>query len=483
MKTVTRTTPSMMTNHPSLEIGSQLGEERGADLEDHEREPDRDREREEERPAPDLRRLLVPLRLLLRRVVRGDAERAETDRERLPERDTPRTTGSRRTRWRAISGSIDFVTCAISPSGLRTATAQLRGPRIITPSRTAWPPMAWLIWSGARRARRAPAFSSRRWKRSTRPPVSTASASPCRTGGTRRTPRRGAPTCVERVWNVFPHEQCTVERTYSGWMSAFMAGQDSRGRLAGDVAARDDNDGRARADLAGEPAPRRRPRRQARTRASPARRGTGTPPRSPPRSPVTSSMSRQISSGMLARERRVQAVGDRARLDRNRTPVPRLPRGAPATSRARRRRCAPGRRAAAVMPGDQPAPSDRDDDGVGVGRVLLDLEPDRPRAGDHERVVERVDERPSRLCRRTASRSKASAGARRLQIDVRAVAARRVRASAPTRPSTSRRARPPPPRRPRTPRPGRGCRRRSRSRRGGAPRRSAARSGSARRGP
>src|SRR5919199_6494386 len=28
----------------------------------------------------------------------------------------------------------------MSPSGFRTATAQLDGPRIITPSRTAWPP-------------------------------------------------------------------------------------------------------------------------------------------------------------------------------------------------------------------------------------------------------------------------------------------------------------------------------------------------------
>src|SRR5215211_4050273 len=44
-----------------------------------------------------------------------------------------------------MSGSIGRATCAISPSGLRTATAQLRGPRIITPSRTAWPPMAWLM--------------------------------------------------------------------------------------------------------------------------------------------------------------------------------------------------------------------------------------------------------------------------------------------------------------------------------------------------
>src|SRR5258708_17227921 len=34
------------------------------------------------------------------------------------------------------------ATCAISPSGLRTATAQFDGPRIITPSRTACPPIA-----------------------------------------------------------------------------------------------------------------------------------------------------------------------------------------------------------------------------------------------------------------------------------------------------------------------------------------------------
>src|SRR5437763_4226477 len=48
--------------------------------------------------------------------------------------------GRRSVQWRAISGSMLRATCAISPSGLRTATAQLRGPRIITPSRTACPP-------------------------------------------------------------------------------------------------------------------------------------------------------------------------------------------------------------------------------------------------------------------------------------------------------------------------------------------------------
>src|SRR4051812_42134319 len=62
--------------------------------------------------------------------------------------------GRRSSQWRAISGSMLRATCAISPSGLRTATAQLRGPRIITPSRTAWPPMAWaMVLRG--RARRA----------------------------------------------------------------------------------------------------------------------------------------------------------------------------------------------------------------------------------------------------------------------------------------------------------------------------------------
>src|SRR5438094_286624 len=53
---------------------------------------------------------------------------------------TPRTIGSRSTRCRAICDSIVRLTCAISPLGVRTATAQLPGPRIITPSRTACPP-------------------------------------------------------------------------------------------------------------------------------------------------------------------------------------------------------------------------------------------------------------------------------------------------------------------------------------------------------
>ena len=45
----------------------------------------------------------------------------------------------------AIGELIGRQTCAMSPLGLRTATAHVDGPRIITPSRTACPPIAWLM--------------------------------------------------------------------------------------------------------------------------------------------------------------------------------------------------------------------------------------------------------------------------------------------------------------------------------------------------
>ena len=46
---------------------------------------------------------------------------------------------------------------------------------------------------------------------------------------------------------------------------------------------------------------------------------------------------------------------------------------------------------------DQPAAADGDDHGVDVGCVFLDLEADGALAGEHERVVERVHERPAGL--------------------------------------------------------------------------------------
>src|SRR5437588_12689500 len=60
----------------------------------------------------------------------------------------PRTIGRRSTRCRAICESIERETWAISPLGVRTATAQFPGPRIITPSRTACPPTFAMVPGG-----------------------------------------------------------------------------------------------------------------------------------------------------------------------------------------------------------------------------------------------------------------------------------------------------------------------------------------------
>src|SRR6266404_751479 len=57
-----------------------------------------------------------------------------------PSAITPRRIGRRRIEWRAIAESIGRVTCAIEPPGVRTATAQFPGLRIMAPSRTACPP-------------------------------------------------------------------------------------------------------------------------------------------------------------------------------------------------------------------------------------------------------------------------------------------------------------------------------------------------------
>jgi hypothetical protein len=75
-----------------------------------------------------------------------------------PSAATPRMIGSRRKRWRltietsgsettsispsaASVGSISWPLATCSGDGLRTATAHVETPRIITPSRTAWPPI------------------------------------------------------------------------------------------------------------------------------------------------------------------------------------------------------------------------------------------------------------------------------------------------------------------------------------------------------
>src|SRR2546426_8847472 len=54
---------------------------------------------------------------------------------------TPRTSGHRTQGCASGSQGRAWVSEAISPSGLRTATAHDRGPRIMTPSTSAWPPI------------------------------------------------------------------------------------------------------------------------------------------------------------------------------------------------------------------------------------------------------------------------------------------------------------------------------------------------------
>ena len=118
-----------------------------------------------------------------------------------PRATTPRITGRRQSRCRWAQGTSGSDSTSIWPSGVRTATAQTETPRIITPSSTAWPPtgasrLATSAPSGMRRGsppfpegsswdasaepdggltRYFPALclAARRWKRSTRPPVST----------------------------------------------------------------------------------------------------------------------------------------------------------------------------------------------------------------------------------------------------------------------------------------------------------------------
>ena len=102
--------------------------------------------------------------------------------------------------------------------------------------------------------------------------------------------------------------------------------------------------------------------------------------------------------GEPAGKRGVEAVGDRARLDRHR-----LAGGERGVQRLARLRLDGDDPDAAGGPerrndtADQPTAADGDDHRVGIRRVLLDLEADRARAGDHDRVVERVDERAAGL--------------------------------------------------------------------------------------
>ena len=52
---------------------------------------------------------------------------------------TPRSNGMRA--YRSDQRGASWTSSSMTYSGVRTATAQLVAPRIITPSMTAWPPM------------------------------------------------------------------------------------------------------------------------------------------------------------------------------------------------------------------------------------------------------------------------------------------------------------------------------------------------------
>ena len=241
------------------------------------------------RPGPHAPRDL--LRAPPRSVARLAAAAARWPRPRARESRSPASRPARPRRARSAGAAggggasrsrAGSVCTSISPSaascgerspsascsalGLRTATAQLETPRIITPSSTAWPPTgasrcalsspsasratsrpAWNQASsgptsaspsplersagatgipGEPAARRADigywadrparsagdpwqrgAGSARRVRR-----CPSASGGPCRTGGSSSTPRRAAPRWVARVMNSLPH----VQRTCAG---------------------------------------------------------------------------------------------------------------------------------------------------------------------------------------------------------------------------------------------------------------------------
>ena len=246
-----------------------------------------------------------PVALLLRRVVRGDRERAEADRRATRRaRSTPRMTGRRSQRWRASGDEIGAV--HLGDLAVRLAHRDRPGGRPahhhalehrLTADAARSRREARGSGAASSEPSRAGAGSARRGR-----PCRRASASRCRTGGTPSRSRRGAPDFVERVVKVFPHEQRTVARTYSGWISVFIQTLRISEAISGRYVASgdDDRDGCGARDVdLRRPAARRHPRRRrARPPASRARRGSGTRPRISSSVTVTVSTPRasQISS-------------------------------------------------------------------------------------------------------------------------------------------------------------------------------------------
>ena len=148
--------PQDALDEPEEHGGAELvaDEARGADRDDEE-EPDGERQRKEDGQAPGEpadRVLLAGLRHLC---VGRDRQRAEADLERLGERDHAadhrhrRDPMALRPRDERLGGDLDLadVPRRVLGTGLRTATAQVETPRIITPSSTAWPPTGASRWA------------------------------------------------------------------------------------------------------------------------------------------------------------------------------------------------------------------------------------------------------------------------------------------------------------------------------------------------
>ena len=210
------------------------------------------------------------------------------------------------------------------------------------------------------------------------------------------------------------------------------ASQDSRGEFRGRVAARDDGDDasrRARPRPCRRAARPSRPRRRARRRASRARRGSASPPAisSSVTSTTSSTRSRQTARRSSPANGAPSPSATVVRLDRHALAGRERRRAARPSPRARRRRRASGRalhrRRDARRSGRRRRPGRRRASASGTSSS--ELEPDRALAGDHERVVERVDERPAGLLDQLGAAGRTPRPARRAsRSTVGAVAAR-----------------------------------------------------------
>src|SRR6187431_3288976 len=175
MNTATRITPSTTTKRPVESIGSQLVSSAGPTLNSISANPIASANEKMIWPRP----IWVWISPSSSRSCEATLAEIASARKPIardsPSAMTPRTTGSRQIFRRCIGDSISRTTSVMSPSGVRTATAQLDGLRIITPSRTAWPPYV-IFTSASRRGTRGRSRLTRGLSRSSPLPLAAARA-------------------------------------------------------------------------------------------------------------------------------------------------------------------------------------------------------------------------------------------------------------------------------------------------------------------